>query len=272
MSRASAALVVLVLGGAGAAPVHAQTCTFKDPVPAACGDLGCVVSASVSLPQRGDPGTCGPCTQHAQCDAECDLVTQRCRGRAPSPAPELVWPTFHLITVDVAMSVADQDGTQWKPIVGVGYTFEGAFSTTEPRQRSDQTWETAEVPRWYFRAGGALAFGGPGQNLFLELGPSYYWADGLLAISSIAATVLYQRQGQDIWELTDGTENFDRLGPSLALTFLYNLTVGSAVLLPLGDSAANDSTGVLVFLRYDRDVVSDLIPDRFRKYLSPDLQ
>jgi hypothetical protein len=280
-------VVALVLAGALAAPAGARAdappagapeCRYKGDR-AACFPYGCVpVDASggpVSDPdlvKPKSPGRCGMCTNDDQCGGtRCRMegdAKGTCTAYDESPAPRPFRPAFGLLIADLSFNFADSTPT--RPIVSVGFFGQLALGTARPAVRTDgKGFILPDPPRFYADLGASAAFAGPSQNLFVTAGLTYYVFNGPLALSTVSADALYQRQGTEIWQL-DTTKNRDRLGPALTLGFMQNLYLRGAYVFGL---VGPDHHGaVILSLLYMRDLFDELVSDRFRKYLPKALQ
>jgi hypothetical protein len=261
-----------------AAPV---ACEFKGD-PQTCFPYGCVPVDAAGNPvpldnpdlvPPGGPGRCGVCTTNDECGgAKCRKPGEEgagtCVAHDKSPAPRPFRPRFGLMVAELSFNLADADDT--RPIVGAGFLGQLSLETARPAVRQDGPgFIIADPPRWYADLGATAAFAGPAQNLFVSLGVTYYLFSGPLALSTVTAGALYQRQGSAIWEL-DSDKNRDRLGPALTLGFMQNLYLRGAYVFGL---AGPDHHGaVIVSLIYMRDLFDDLASDRFRKYLPKAMQ
>jgi hypothetical protein len=246
-------------------------CTVQQNIPQSCVELACVPD-DASHSQQGDPGHCKPCDTR-----DADLGAEQCGGRAClanghcdvgiviSP-PQPIRPKFHLLIVDVTVPLVDARDARYKPIVGAGYLHQRALRSTEPVRACDGGW-TSTVPSLYLDLGASLAFGGNAQNAFANAGLSWHLAGHKLAISHVSGGALYQRVGASIWELSDSTENGDRLGPYAAVGFLYNLFVRASYVWAVSHDNPHDHGAFLLSAVYMRDLIDDLVPDRFTKHI-----
>jgi hypothetical protein len=219
--------------------------------------------------EAGTPGFCGRCDSDRVCGgAQCRTDTGRCSTYDASPAPRPVWPHFNLLIADASFNFADAGSP--KPIIGAGYLFQGAFKKTHPEKFDGHGFLTPELPRLYWNAGASLAMAGPAQNAFLDAGLTLYIPSAPAAITALSLGALYQRQGASIWKLNNGTENEDRLGPMLAVGFLQNVFLRVAYVFPL--RGPTDHGAVIVGAAYMKDLLGDVVPDRFRKFLPSKLK
>jgi len=263
-------LLALVVVLAGARSAAAAECVYNQNVQQACGALACI-PADASQAHTGGHGQCGQCGPpgiDTDGTAACGGVECRADGTcavvlAPPPVP--VWPTFHLLVVEVSTSIADAAGYSYKPVVGAGYLFLGGLGTTHPVRQLDGT-STTTVPTFYFDAGATAAFAGNAQDLFVRLGLVAHVPSWPIGIRTVGLNAVYQRTGQAIWKL-DLHENGDRLGPALSVGFLYNLFVEGGYVWPLDTAAPAAHHAVVVSLVYMRDLAATLLPDQLDKYV-----
>jgi hypothetical protein len=191
-----------------------------------------------------------------------------CASFDPSPPPESVWPHFHLLVTDAAFNFADQDSP--KPIVSAGYMFQGAFHSTHPRKFDDHGYLTTDLPHLYWNVAGTLAFAGPAQNVFVDAGITLYVPAAPLAITTLSLGAEFQRLGASVWKLGNGTENEDRLGPVASVGIIQNVFVRVAYVFPV--RGPTDHGALIVGVSYMKDLLSDLVPDRFKKFLPTTLK
>lgn len=248
--------------------VVGSPCKFGIEVRETCGDYGCIVEAeagpSTHRAQIGAAGRCGPCSDDSECGGvKCDRNSSTCKRQIQDPiAPESLRPTFHLAVADISLPLGPGEG---KPIIGAGYVFQVALSRTHPQPRPGGGWITPDPPSWYGNLGVSAAFAGERQNLFLDGGLTYYSPGMPLYLTTLGVGALYQRQGEELWDLGDEENNMDRLGPALTLGFLQNAYVRLSYGFPLrGD---DDGTWLLSLI-YMRDLAKDVLPDRFRKFIA----
>lgn len=274
MLRASVLTFAILLSvAAGGGPARAQdepgdrlSCKFNPDGPGQCAPLACNPPADLdeNLVVAGTPGFCGKCTVDRACGgARCDRVTGRCSQYDRSPAPQPVWPRFHLMVTDATFNFLDVDSP--KPIVGAGYLFQGAFGKTNPQKFDGGGYFTPGLPRTYWDAGGSVAFAGPAQNLFANAGVTRYVPGSPLAVTTLSIGLLYQRQGASIWKPGNDTENEDRLGPTGSVGLMQNVFVRVSYVFAL--RGPNDHGALLVGVTYMKDLLGDLVPDRFKKFL-----
>jgi hypothetical protein len=270
-----AGLMAATVATAEPAPAAPAACTFKGD-PKACFPYGCVpVDASGApvpldnpdLVPPGGPGRCGVCTTNDECGgAKCRTTGEgagTCVAYDDTPPPRPFRPRFGLMVADVSFNFADAGDT--RPIVSAGFLGQLSLETARPAVRRDGPgFIIADPPRWYADLGATAAFAGPAQNLFVSLGLTYYLFSGPLALSTVTAGALYQRQGTAIWE-ADADKNRDRVGPALTLGFMQNLYLRGAYVFSL--AGPDDHGAVIVSIIYMRDLFDDLASDRFRKYL-----
>lgn len=236
-----------------------------------CGKLGCVPQDTsmnrdkVRARQRaGDTSVktfCGKCLRDADCGGTKCGRDGLCASDTPAPAPRQVWPNFHLLTTEIAFA-KDTDsftGFMLHPIIGAGYLFEGAFCRVTLLRRTDGSYVAADVPHWYWNAGGALAFSTGSQNVFGQAGLSYYYP--AIFISSYSLLGLYQRNGAALWKNACS----DRAGAAVSLAIMQNVYVKGGYLWPLSGSG---KAGAYFSIAYMKDLLGDLAPDRYRKFLS----
>jgi hypothetical protein len=217
----------------------------------------------VNLVAAGTPGFCGKCRNDRFCGGAMCRPDGRCSTYDASPAPTPVWPRFHLLVTNASFNFLD--ATSPKPIVGVGYMFQGAFSRTEPQKFNQRGWYTPDLPRAYFNLAASIAFAGPAQNAFVEAGVTLYVPSAPAAITTLTLGAEYQRQGASIWKLGNSSENDDRLGPSVSVGFLQNVFVRASYVFPL--RGPNDHGALIVGVAYMKDLLGDLVPDRFQRFL-----
>lgn len=269
MRRISSALAVLVVCSL-AMPARGEgipglPCEFRVKVRERCGDYGCVVAGEMD-PDLIDPGTkgqCQPCAHDWECGGvKCDRLSGTCKKSLQPPIPpDPFRPSFHLAVADITLTTG---GDNTDPIVGAGYLYQIALRQAHPQPRPGGGWITMDLPSWYGSLGVSAAFAGKQQNLFVDGGCTYYSPGMPLSLTTIGAGVLYQRQGEEVWDIEDDEKNSDRLGPALTAGFLQNVylrvSYGFALRGP-------DSGAWLLSLIYMRDLTKDLLPDRFQKYL-----
>lgn len=257
-------LVAVVL--VSAATAHAETqqlqCTYLKNVRETCGQYGCLPVSGDPDDFNGAPGFCGRCQDDAHCGgSHCDRATGTCGGYDEAHPPPPVWPHFNLLTADATFNLAG--GGSSNPIIGAGYLFQGAFRSLTPEQLPDRSWRYADLPSWYWNAGLSLALAGDQQNVFAEVGLTHYAPDRPLFLTTISLSALYQRQGDKVWDLTDSHSNFDRIGPALTFGFLQNVFLRGAYEIPIDGQV---SAGWLLSIIYSKDLESDIVPDRFRRF------
>jgi len=256
-------------GRAGAAdgPGAPRACTYNPRDVSACAPYACnpdvPEGTPVNLVAAGTPGFCGKCGNDRFCGGAMCRPDGRCSSYDASPAPRPVWPRFHLLVTNAAFNFLD--ATDPKPIVGVGYMFQGAFGKTDPQKFNQRGWYTPDVPRAYFNLAGSIAFAGPTQNLFAEAGFTLYVPAAPAAITALSLGAEFQRQGASVWRVADAVENGDRLGPSVSVGFLQNVFVRASYVFPL--RGPNDHGALIVGVSYMKDLLGDLVPDRFQRFL-----
>jgi len=273
LTLAAAALVPAA--GASAAPDgpgEPRACKYDPRDVSACAPFACDPdvpdSTPVNLVAAGTPGFCGKCSNDRFCGGAMCRPDGRCSTYDASPVPTPVWPRFHLLVTNAAFNFLD--ATDPKPIVGVGYMFQGAFSKTEPRKFNQRGWYTPDVPRAYFNLAASVAFAGPAQNAFAEAGVTLYVPSAPVAITTLTLGAELQRQGASVWKVGNSSENEDRLGPSLSVGFLQNVFVRASYVFPL--RGPNDHGALIVGVAYMKDLLGDLVPDRFQRFLPKPLQ
>jgi hypothetical protein len=253
--------------------------TFADDPPAECRynsrantcmPYGCLPDPALGQDldpdlNRDKPGFCGLCRPGHDEDcagARCN-ANGTCSVYPDAPPPPPVWPHFHLLVGDASLSIEE---SEVRPLLGVGYVFQGAFVSVKPVKELDGGPYIAQNLPWlYWNVGATGAFAAESQNVFIEAGLTGYYPGFPLAITTLTAEALYQREGATIWQLGDTSENDDRLGPALVVGFLQNLFLRGAWLFPIrGDQGKSQ---VVVSILYMRDLAGDLIPNRFHKYL-----
>src|SRR5262245_38102970 len=253
-------------------PGEPRACKYDPRDVSACAPYACnpdvPAGTPVNLIAKGTPGFCGRCTNDRFCGGAMCRPDGRCSTYDASPAPAPVWPHFHLLVTNAAFNFLDQPSP--KPIVSVGYMFQGAFSRTEPVKFNQRGYYTPDLPRVYFNLAASLAMAGPAQNAFVEAGATLYVPSAPLAITTLSLGTEYQRQGASIWDLGDDGENDDRLGPSLSVGFLQNVFVRASYVFPL--RGPTDHGALIVGVAYMKDLLGDLVPDRFQRFLPAKLQ
>jgi len=233
-----------------------------------CGNLGCVPEDTsinrdrISAKQhRGDSVKtyCGKCLRDADCGGTKCGRDGLCASDSPPPVPRPFWPTFHLLTTEIAFAKDTNifAGFVLHPIIGAGYVFEGAFRKVAPLKRADGSYVATELPAWYWDAGGSLAFSTGSQNAFGQLGITYYHP--AIFISSYSLIGLYQRNGAALWKASSS----NRTGAALSLCIMNNAYVKGGYLLSFDNKG---KSGAYFSLAYMKDLFSAL-PDRYRKYL-----
>jgi hypothetical protein len=269
---AAAAPDVVATPGAAAAPGQPRACTYDPRDITACAPYACEPDVPASTPvnqiRAGTPGFCGRCTNDRFCGGAACKADGRCSPYDASPPPQPVWPRFHLLVTNAAINFIDS--TSPKPIVGVGYMFQGAFSRTAPQKFNQRGWYTPDLPRAYFNASASVAMAGPAQNAFVELGATLYLPSAPIAITTLSVGAEYQRQGASIWKVGNDDENEDRLGPSVSVGFLQNVFVRASYVFPL--RGPNDHGALIVGIAYMKDLLGDLVPDRFQRFLPSNLK
>jgi hypothetical protein len=148
--------------------------------------------------------------------------------------------------------------------------FQGAFGKTHPMQLDDGGWVTNRLPRLYFALALTAAFTPDAQALGIDLGLALH-ATLIPAVSSYSISVVYQRQGATIWDFQDTTENYDRVGPALTVGFCYNLYLRFGYLWHVRGNPTDEGS-FLISVIYMRDLVNDLVPDKYRSFLPPSLK
>jgi len=273
---ATAAIASPARTGAAAKAVEAagapRACKYDPRDVSACAPYACnpdvPATTPVNLIAAGTPGFCGRCTNDRFCGGAMCRPDGRCSTYDASPAPQPVWPRFHLLVTNAAFNFLD--ATDPKPIVSVGYMFQGAFSRTEPQKFDQRGYYTPDLPRAYFNAAASIAMAGPAQNTFIETGVTLYVPSAPVAITTLSLGGEFQRQGASIWKITNDSENEDRLGPSLSVGFLQNVFVRASYVFPL--RGPNDHAALIVGVSYMKDLLGDLVPDRFQRFLPEALQ
>jgi hypothetical protein len=260
------AALLLALPLAHAADDRGRCAVHGDP--SACEPYGCIPAEGPDVNRdrvlAGAEGFCGPCKEDSDCGgAMCRTADGVCARYDAAPVPRRIWPRFSLGVADVSANLADEGGT--KPIVSVGYLFQGALRKATPVVRPEGGWITPDLPSWYANAGVSAAFAGPTQNLFVDVGVTYYHPGLPLGATTASVGLLVQRFGGSVWDVSDSTENTDRLGPAATVGFLQNVYLRGAYVFPL--RGAVDHGALILSLVYMRDLAGDLVPDRFRKHL-----
>jgi len=148
--------------------------------------------------------------------------------------------------------------------------FQGALSKTAPQKFNQRGWYTPDLPRLYFNVAGSIAAAGPAQNVFAEAGLTLYVPSAPIAITTLTLGGEFQRQGASIWKLGNSDENTDRLGPSASVGFLQNVFLRVSYLFPL--RGPNDHGALIVGVAYMKDLLGDLVPDRFQRFLPAPLK
>jgi hypothetical protein len=260
--------------GAAAADVPGQprACRYDPRDVSACAPYACNPDVPNTTPVNqitaGTPGFCGKCSNDRFCGGAMCRPDGRCSTYDASPAPQPVWPRFHLLVTNAAFNFVDS--TSPKPIVGVGYMFQGALSKTQPQKFDQRGFYTPDLPRAYFNLAASFAFAGPAQNTFLEAGVTLYVPSAPVAITTLSLGAEFQRQGASIWKVGNSTENDDRLGPSVSVGFLQNVFVRASYVFPL--RGPNDHGALIVGVAYMKDLLGDLVPDRFQRFLPGNLK
>ena len=253
-------------------PGAPRACKYDPRDVSACAPYACNPDVPdgtrVNLIAAGTPGFCGKCTNDRFCGGAMCRPDGRCSTYDASPVPAPVWPRFHLLVTNAAFNFLDASSA--KPIVGVGYMFQGAFSKTEPQKFNQRGWYTPDLPRVYFNLAGSVAAAGPAQNAFAEAGVTLYLPSAPVAITTLSLGVEFQRQGASIWKIGNDSENDDRLGPSASIGFLQNVFVRASYVFPL--RGPTDHAALIIGVAYMKDLLGDLIPDRFQRFLPKPLQ
>jgi hypothetical protein len=202
---------------------------------------------------------CGKCFEDADCGgAKCEKGL--CEKYVDPIAPRPIRPVFHLVTTEIAFAKDTNSfaGVALHPIVGAGYQFEGAFRRVNPVKRIDGSFIAANLPKWYWHAGGSIAFSGESQNLFAELGFTYYYP--AWAVSSYSLVGLFQRSGAALWKNSAS----DRAGGAVCLHFMQNVSFKAGYLWP---TRQRGRQGMYLSIEYMKDLLGDIVPDRYRKFL-----
>lgn len=271
--RMSLALAMVAAAPALADGDQRKECTYRTNA-SVCFPYGCVAEdeseTSNPLFLTGQKGFCALCRNDDDCGGTmCNTQTGICAKYTDATAPGAVWPHFHLLVLDASVNLFD--GTDARPILGTGYIFQGALGKARPVVRVDtgRGWVEPDLPTWYFSVGGSLALAGSAQNLFVDGGLTAYVPSWPFAITTVTFGFLYQRQGTSIWNVLDATENTDRIGPQLNVGFLQNLFLRASYQFSL--RGPNDHGALILSVVYMRDLLGDLMPDRFEKYLPESL-
>lgn len=247
-------------------------CKYDPGAVSSCAPFACVADVPPDTDENmitaGTPGFCGKCTSDRQCGGARCKADGLCASFDPSPRPEPVWPHFHLLVTDAAFNFVDASSA--KPIVSAGYLFQGAFRKTSPQPFDQHGFVTADLPRLYWQAAAVMAMAGPAQNVFIDGGVTYYWPAGPLAINTLSLGAEYQRLGASIWKVGDADQNADRLGPALSLGILQNIFLRVAYVFHL--RGPGDHGALIVGVSYMKDLLGDLVPDRFMKFLPAKLK
>ncbi len=240
-------------------------CKYKVE-PQRCFPYACVPSSSEADPdfvEAEAPGFCGPCRGDSMCAGAKCQVNGLCSLYDEPTAPQRIWPHFNLAIADLSVGLLDgRSGA--KPIFGAGYMFQGAFRRTTPVLLPSGGYVTRDLPTYYWNASATLAFAGSAQNVLAELGVTRYAPRLPLAIVTLSLGAVYQRQGASIWNVSDATQNVDRLGPGVSVGFLQNVFVRVSYLAVVRGEA---NPTLLVSVLYMKDLFTELIPDRFQKFL-----
>jgi hypothetical protein len=249
------------------------SCSFDPADNTHCGRFACVPSVpsgtDENMIEPKTPGFCGRCTSDRFCGgAACNQQTGVCATFKASPRPEPVWPHFHLMVTDVTVNLLDSSAAT--PFIGAGYMFQGAFRKTHPESFDGHGYLTRDLPRIYWDVAATLAVAGPAQNLFIDAGLAFYIPAAPLFITSVALRAEYQRQGHSIWNPVNDTRNDDRLGPAIAIGILQNLYLHAAYVFAL--RGPNDHGALLIGLMYMKDLLQDLVADRYQKFLPSELK
>lgn len=259
--RCSAALLSLLIWSSDAG-AEELACKFRDHVRESCGALGCVTDNPDDF--SGAPGHCAPCANDVHCDiGKCDQSSGTCVATyTPPTTPEPVWPHFNILTADVTFNLGG--GGSNNPIVGAGYVFQGAMRSVTPTKMPDGHWHYADLPRWYWSLGGSFAMAGSQQNVFANGGVAWYQPANPFYLTTVEGGFLYQRQGSSVWSFENDTNNTDRIGPAITFGFLQNVFVRGAYEVSV---RGPDSGGWLLSIIYAKDLESDIVPDRFKRFL-----
>lgn len=244
-----------------------RSCTFDQNDTSQCRPWGCMPSPPMdeNMVTAGTKGFCGRCTSDRFCGgAKCSLDTGLCVSKFDSsPPPRPVWPHFHLAVADLAFNFLD--ATSPKPIVSAGYMFQGAFHKTAPQKYDDHGYLTTNLPSLYWTVGATIALAGPAQNVFADAGLTLYVPSAPLWITTVTLGAELQNLGSAIWKVWDSSDTEYRLGPSLSVGVLQNVFVRATYVFPLW--GATDHHALIFGVSYMKDLLADLVPDRFRKFL-----
>jgi hypothetical protein len=184
----------------------------------------------------------------------------------PQVRDESVWPTFFLFTTSATLPYSGNDDEDFKPALAAGLMFEAAFAKTSPKALPDDGWKTENLPSLYWHVGGSAAMAAGGQSLLGEAGLSWYEPDWPLALTNIGCTGLVQRQGTNVLDLGDSAAAFTRIGPAVRLGFLYNIFLRVGWVFHVQGDTGKDPA-VLVSVEWAPDLIGDVVPDRYSKYL-----
>jgi hypothetical protein len=203
---------------------------------------------------------CGKCFEDADCGgAKCE--NGLCSKYVSPVPPRPIWPSFQLITTEIAF--ANCTTAYFKhPIISAGYLFEGAFRKVVPLKRVDGSFVAVDLPKFYWHAGGAFAFSGSSQNIFGEIGITYYYP--VILFSSYSLLGEYQRTGSALWN----SPSLNRVGPVLSLSIMQNIYLKGGYLLSVDNNGKSTAYGSIAYMK---DLLGDLAPDRYKKYLPKEL-
>ena len=245
---------------------HKTPCTYgcRD----CCGNLGCVPEDTslnrdlIKPKQKAGQKVktfCAKCLRDADCGGSKCGRDGFCASDTAALAPRSFWPSFHLLTTEIAFAkdTSSLAGFALHPVIGAGYLFEGAFRKVTPLKRADGSYVVADVPAWYWDAGGSLAFSTGSQNAFGQLGLSYYHP--VIFLSTYSLLGLYQRNGAALWKAASS----NRAGAALSLGILNNAYIKGGYLWSLDNKARS---GAYIAVAYMKDLLSAL-PDRYLKFL-----
>jgi hypothetical protein len=248
-----------------------KACTYKANVQAICAPIGCVVEGSGDFePTVGAEGLCGKCVTADDCGGNACRADGTCSFQEAAEDPVPVWPHFSLINTAIALDIVTHDGVDVKPVVGTGYYFQGAFRSSNP-VKENGIWGYPDVPQLFWYTGLQVAFAGESQVGALDAGITYYKADLPLSITNLSIGALLDRRGASIWNIGNTSENGWRLGPAVRVGFLYNLFLRVGYVWPTAGEVAKDRA-LLVSIEYMQDLLNDVVPDRYRKYLPEKLK
>ncbi len=245
------------------------SCRYDPSDGSECAPYACVPDVPPGTDENmippGTPGFCGKCPAGADrfCGGAACKGNGLCAVFDHSPRPQPVWPHFHLLVTDLAVNLFD--GPDSKPMVSAGYVFQGAFTKTQPEKFDAHGYLTSDLPRNYWNVGAVMALAGPAQNVFVNAGLTRYMPSAPLFLTTVSLGAEYQRQGSSVWRVTNSDVNEDRVGPTVSIGFLQNVFVRVSYVFAV--RGPNDHGALIVGVSYMKDLLSDLVPDRLKRFL-----